>query len=206
MARRFGLRQTDFNVRVEDTRNPGENPPFDIESLDIPLMDGTRVDVSAEPVPLPEEQRDLPVSGWMGLAKEAYKNEEMAGVRIYARGKIVGTTRVEIKAVGHRFDNDDWDRLHNYLEAFRDFFAENRELASGFLDEWVVNLVCDAVRITNRDKKSAYRYWRDTEGRIERISWNDFLARAVKANELFLAAEDRVRAEERRLHADSDSS
>ena len=43
--------------------------------------------------PLPEEQGSLPVSGWMGLAKEAYKNEEMAGVRIYARGKIVGTTR-----------------------------------------------------------------------------------------------------------------
>ncbi|MDE2794940.1 MAG: ATP-binding protein [Gemmatimonadota bacterium] len=477
MARRFGLRQNDFKVSVEDTRNPGENPPFEIGSLSIPLMEGTKVDVSAEPVPLPDEQRDLPVSGWMGLAKGAYKNEEMAGVRIYARGKIVATTRafgqsagltgeftvrsylvgeihaewldedegedlvttdrqdilwesdygrafrewgaewirriaaasrkprrkrveqlflevsgleaearkrfadhdivstalefgkqigrfaaedelgdreyvdgltqvvlsvaphkalmdafeafnqemfgeeggidslldlfsktriaemasyaqiayervrairklekvleeggaedvlqrivadapwlidatwtpitanqslklfarqfaayykerhgeevvfsidhggkrpdftlvnlsrrlhiVEIKAVGHRFANADWDRLHNYLEAFRDFFAENRELASDFHDEWVVDLVCDAVRITDRDKNTAYRYWRDTDSRIERISWRDFLARAVKANETFLDAEDRVREEERRLDTDSDLS
>ena len=100
MARRFGLRQSDFKVGVEDTRNPEENPPFEIGSLKIPLMEGTRVDVSEEPVPLPEEQRDLPVSGWLGLAKEAYKNEEMAGVRIYARGKIVGTTRAFGQSAG----------------------------------------------------------------------------------------------------------
>ena len=477
MARRFGLHQPNFRISVEDTRNPQENLPFEIGSFDIPLLEGTRVDVSAEPVSLPDEQRDLPVRGWMGLAKEAYKNEEMAGVRIYARGKIVATTRafgqsagftgeftvrsylvgeihaewldedegedlvttdrqdilwesdygrafrewgaewirriaadsrkprrkrveqiflqvsrleaeakkrfvdqdivstalelgkqigrfaaedelndqeyvdgltqvvlsvaphkalmdafaafnqemfgeeggmnslldlfsktrtaemasyaqiadervkairklenvleegededvlqrivagapwlidvtwtpitanqslklfartfaayykqkhgkdvtflidhggkrpdftlanlgrrlhiVEIKAVGHRFGNDDWDRLHNYLEAFHDFFGENPGLAADFPDEWVVNLVCDAVQITNRDKNAAYRYWKDTEGRIEQISWNDFLTRAVKANETFLAAEDRVRAEERRLHIDSDSS
>jgi hypothetical protein len=35
----------------------------------------------------------LPVKGWLAMAKEAYKNEEMMGVRIYARGKIVGVTR-----------------------------------------------------------------------------------------------------------------
>ena len=477
MARRFGLRQSDFKVSVEDTRNPEENPPFEIGSLAIPLMEGTRVDVSEKPVPIPDEQRDLPVSGWMGLAEGAYKNEEMAGVRIYARGKIVATTRdfgqpagftgeftlrsylvgeihaewldedegddlvttdrqdilwesdygrafrewgagwirriaaasrkprrkrveqlflevsgladearkrfadndivstalefgkqigrfaaedelddqeyvdglvqvvlsvaphkalmdafesfnremfgeeggidslldlfsktriaemasyaqiayervrairklekvleeggaedllqrivseapwlidatwtpitanqslklfarkfaayynqrhgeevtfsidhrgkrpdftlvnlsrrlhiVEIKAVGHRFANADWDRLHNYLEAFRDFFVENPQLASDFPDEWIVDLVCDAVRITDRDKNTAYRYWLDSASRIERISWTDFLARAVRANETFLAAEDRVREEERRLDTDSDSS
>ncbi|WP_419939321.1 ATP-binding protein [Candidatus Palauibacter sp.] len=476
MAGRFGLRQSDFKVSVEDTRNPEENPPFEIGSLNIPLMEGTKVDVSQKPVPLPNEERTLPVSGWMGLAKGAYKNEEMAGVRIYARGKIVATTRafgqsagftgeftvrsylvgeihaewldedegedlvttdrqdilwesdygrpfrawgaewirkiaaasrsprrkrveqlfleasgleakakerfadndivstalefgkqigrfaaedelgdqeyvdglvevvlsvaphkalmdafetfnqemfgedggidslldlfsktriaemasyaqiayervrairklekvldeggaedvlqrivadapwlidatwtpitanqslrlfarqfaayykelhgeevvfsidhgnkrpdftlvnlsrrlhiVEIKAVGHRFGNDDWNRLHNYLEAFRDFFAANRELASNFPDEWVVDLVCNAVRITDRNKDAAYRYWENTEARIARISWNDFLARAVTANEMFLAAEDRVRVEEKRVDTDSDS-
>ena len=488
MARRFGLRQPDFRVRVEDTRNPGENPPFELGSLEIPLMEGTRVDVSEEPVPLlkdehelPKDQRDLPevrreltVSGWMGLAKEAYKNEEMAGVRIYARGKIVATTRafgqsagftgeftlrsylvgeihaewldedegedlvttdrqdilwesdygrafrewgaewirriaaasrqprrkrveqiflevsglaekakkrfadedivstaldfgkqigrfaaedelrdreyvdglvevvlsvaphkalmdafaafnrrmfgeegeidslldlfsktriaemasyaqiayrrvkavrklekvieeggaedalqrivaeapwlidptwtpvtanqslklfertfaayyrkrhgeevafsidhhgkrpdftlvnlshrihvVEIKAVGHRFGNSDWDRLHNYLEAFRDFFDDNPQLASDFPDEWVVDLVCDDAAITDRDKSAAYTHWRDV-GRIVRISWREFLERAVRANEKFLDAEDRVREEEKRLDGGSD--
>jgi len=40
-----------------------------------------------------EDGSTLPVTGWLGMAKEAYKNEEMMGVRIYARGKIVGVTR-----------------------------------------------------------------------------------------------------------------
>lgn len=100
MAQRFGLSLPDFKVRVEDTRNPQKNLPFKIGSLEIPLMDGTRVDVSEDPVPLPEEDRFLPVSGWMGLAKGAYKNEEMVGVRLYARGKIVATTRAFGQSAG----------------------------------------------------------------------------------------------------------
>ena len=466
MARRFGLRQSDFRISVEDTRNPEENPRWEVGSLEIPLMEDTRVDVSEVPVLLPDEQRFLPVTGWMGLAKGAYKNEEMAGVRIYARGKIVATTRafgqsagftgeftvrsylvgevhadwldedegddlvttdrqdilwesdygrafrkwgtewirriaadsrkprrkrveqiflqvsgledkarerfadndivstalefgkqvgrfaaedelgdqeyvdgliqvvlsvaphkalmdafeafnqemfgeqggidslldlfsktriaemasyaqiayervrairklekvldeggaedvlqrivaeapwlidatwtpitmnqglklfakkfavyykqrygeevtfsighlrkrpdftlvnlsrrlhvVEIKAVGSSFGPADWDRLHNYLEAFSGFFEEHPQLTADFPDGWVVDLVCDHVRIADRDKRTAYRHWRSTEGRIERISWNDFLARAVQANETFLDAEDRVREE-----------
>ena len=477
MAQRFGLRLPDFKVRVEDTRNPQENPPFEIGSLDIPLMDGTRVDVSEDPVPLPEEQRSLPVSGWMGLAKGAYKNEEMAGVRIYARGKIVATTRafgqsagftgeftlrsylvgevhaewldedggddlvttdrqdilweseygralrewgakwiksiaaasrkprrkrveqlflkvseleakakkrfadhdivstalelgkqigrfaaedeledqeyvdglvevvlsvaphkalmdafeafnqemfgedggidslldlfsktrvaemasyaqiawervkaiqklekvvredgdelalqrivseapwlidptwtpitanqslrlfarefavfyrlrhgedvtfsigypakrpdftlvnlgrrlhiVEIKAVGHSFHSRDWDRLHNYLMAFDDFFEENPGLTSEFLEGWVVDLVCDGVGIRDPNKSTAYVHWESAKQRIERISWTDFLARAVQANQTFLDAHDRAREEEMRVEANGDPS
>ena len=92
MARRFGIPQSGFSIRVEDTRNPQEIPPFRVGGLQIPVMDGTRVDVSTEPVQV-DGQPDLSITGWMALAKEAYKNEEMAGVRIYARGKIVATTR-----------------------------------------------------------------------------------------------------------------
>ena len=92
LAVRFGLRQNMFKIEVEDTRNPNLNPPFEVGSYDIPLMENTRVDLSDKPIEL-DDGTKLPVSGWMGLAKEAYKNEEMAGVRIYARGKIVATTR-----------------------------------------------------------------------------------------------------------------
>ena len=466
MARRFGLRQDDFAIRIEDTRNPTENPPFEVGgTLDIPLMPETKVDVSNDPVTLAED-RELPVSGWMGLAKEAYKNEEMAGVRIYARGKIVATTRdfgqpagftgeftlrsylvgelhaewideddgedlvttdrqdilwesdygralsewgkkwikkiaaasraprrrrveqlfltasdiegrarerfaddeivttavelgkqigrfaaedelddedyvegltqvvlsvaphktlmdafddfnremfgdrgsmeslldlfsktrvaemasyaqiayerveairklegviadsaeedtlqgivaeapwvieatwtpitanqglrlfarrfaeyykrkygaevtlaidhgtkrpdftlvnvsrkihiVEIKAVGHRFGNRDWDRLHNYLEAFDAFTKENAQLMRDFPDGWIIDLVCDSVHVRDRDKRAAYENW-TRKGRISQTNWNDFLARATQANEAFLEAQDRVRKKE----------
>ena len=339
MARRFGLRQDDFAIQVEDTRNPTENPPYEVGgTFDIPLMPETKVDVSRDPVTLAED-RKLPVSGWMGLAKEAYKNEEMAGVRIYARGKIVATTRdfgqpagftgeftlrsylvgevhaewldeddgedlvttdrqdilwesdygralrewgkkwikkiaaasraprrrrvehlfltasdmerrarnrfaddgivatavelgkqigrfaaedelgdedyvegltqpdftlvnvsrkihiVEIKAVGHRFGNRDWDRLHNYLEAFDAFTKENVQLMRDFPDEWIIDLVCDSVDVRDRDKRAAYENWTG-KGRISQTNWNDFLARAIQANEAFLEAQDQVRKKE----------
>ena len=463
MARRFGLRQQRFAIRIEDTRNPAENPPFEIgKTFQIPLMQGTKVAVSGEPVIL-DDGRQLPVSGWMGLAQQAYKNEEMAGVRIYARGKIVATTRdferpagftgeftlrsylvgeihaewldedegedlvttdrqdilwesdygrafrrwgadwikkigaasrkprrkkveqlfltasnleakanarfadeaiaatavelgkqigrfaaedelrdteyvegltevvlsvaphkalmdafdefnrrvfgeevgmeslvdlfsktrvaemasyaqiayervkairklekvldddgaeealqrivaeapwlieatwtpitknqslklfarrfakyykkeygqevvlaidhsrkrpdftlvnvsrkihvVEIKAAGHAFDNRDWDRLHNYLEAFDSFSERNAELMADFPDGWVVDLICDSVRIRDRDKRAAYEHWQQ-KNRIETSTWEDFLKRAVTANQKFLDAQDKVR-------------
>ncbi len=458
---RFGIQQQDFRIEVEDIRNPSDNPPFEIGSYEIPLMENTRIDLFDYPVNLSDE-RQLPISGWMGLAKEAYKNEEMAGVRLYARGKIVATTRdfekpagytgeftlrsylvgevhaewldedeeedlittdrqdilweseygralrewgaerikaigsasrqprrerverlflelaelearakdrftddevistavelakqigrfaaedeladqdyvdgltevilsvaphkalmqafqefrrialgetgdidqlldlfsktriaemasyaqiadervrairhlesviqnstdesvlqeiiasapwlieatwtpitvnqglkqfvkqfknyylkyhgesidlaidhqtkrpdftlihmgrklhiVEIKAVNHVFNNEDWDRLHNYLDAFQMFFKSNRELSEIFQDQWVVDLVCNELKITDRDKNRSYKSWKD-EGRIEQISWVDFLTRATTANEEFLEIRDRV--------------
>ena len=477
MARRFGLSQGDFKITVEDTRNPDENRPFEIGSFEIPLIDGTRVDVSKELAPPNDDGHKLPVQGWMGLARDAYKNEEMAGVRIYARGKIVATTRdfglsagftgeftlrsylvgelhaewldedggddlvttdrqdilwesdygrafrewgaeqiraiaaasrkprrkrveqlflevsgleakakerfadddivaasldlgkqigrfaaedelgdqeyvdgltevvlsvaphkalmdafnefrrkmfgdeggieslvdlfsktriaelasyaqianervnaiqrleavlaegaaedvlqrivadaqwlidatwtpitanqslnvfatsfatffsqrhgsevvfsighggkrpdftlanlghklhiVEIKAAGHSFGNEDWDRLHNYLDAFQEFFAANPGIDSRFPDGWVVDLVCDSISITDRDKNRAYQSWRESDKRIEQISWIDFLNRASKANEEFIAARARAREQAARLGVESESS
>ena len=43
--------------------------------------------------PVPYEGQFLPVTGWIAFGKRAFKDEEEAGVRIYARGKIVATTR-----------------------------------------------------------------------------------------------------------------
>jgi hypothetical protein len=92
LARRFALAQPDFDVTIEDTRNPGDNPPRPISPLDVPLLAGTRVDLAARPVQTAQGET-LPVTGWLGLAKDAYKNEETTGVRIYSRGKLVGATR-----------------------------------------------------------------------------------------------------------------
>lgn len=91
LAVRYALADPDFLIRLRNTR---DKPPmeFDIKQFQVALLEGSKVDVKDRPVQTPEEG-PLPVTGWVGLAKEAYKNEEMAGVRIYARGKIVATTR-----------------------------------------------------------------------------------------------------------------
>lgn len=91
LARRFFFAKQDFKILVQDTQEPTAEA-VEVKSFDVPLLDGTKVDVSSRPVPT-DDGKKLPVSGWLGLAKEAYKDEEMAGVRIYARNKIVATTR-----------------------------------------------------------------------------------------------------------------
>jgi hypothetical protein len=88
---------------------------------------------------------------------------------------------VEIKAAGHAFGNRDWVRLHNYLEAFESFSETNAELMADFPDGWVVDLICDSLKIRDRDKRAAYEHWRQ-KNRIETSTWRDFLKRAVTAN------------------------
>ena len=64
-------------------------------------MEGTRICVDSRPVPVkvreenePERiTEELPVTGWVAYSKDPYKDEAMAGVRVFARGKIVAQTR-----------------------------------------------------------------------------------------------------------------
>lgn len=91
LAVRFTFARPDFKILVVDSTND-KPKPVRINPLDIPLLPGTRIDLSTRPV-IADDGVTFPVSGWLGMAKEAYKNEEMMGVRIYARGKIVGVTR-----------------------------------------------------------------------------------------------------------------
>ena len=91
LERRFALAATDFDVIVRDSRRPAE-PPLTMQKFQIDVVEATRIDLSTRPVPV-ENGTLLQVSGWVAMATESYRNEEMAGVRIYARGKIVATTR-----------------------------------------------------------------------------------------------------------------
>ena len=89
LAARFGLSQNNWNVRLEDSTR--ENETVELGTLNVDFMDGTRIDVDNRPVKVGDDY--YPVSGWVAYAKDPYKDEVMAGVRIYARGKIVAQTR-----------------------------------------------------------------------------------------------------------------
>lgn len=92
LARRFGARQSDFLILVEDTRDPQSNPIATVDPINIPVVEKTRIDVGEQPVFM-EDGTELSVTGWIGMAQQGYKHEELAGVRLYARNKIVGSTR-----------------------------------------------------------------------------------------------------------------
>ena len=94
LSYRFGLGRNDFEIEVVDNK---ENPEkkFSIKEVDIPTMEGTKIDLSkSEPVTIDgKDGEHYPVTGWIGMAKKSHKNEELAGVRIYVRGKIAALTR-----------------------------------------------------------------------------------------------------------------
>jgi hypothetical protein len=91
VATRFALADPEFVIRLRNTR-PDSLGEFDVEHSQVATVDETHTDLATHPVVMPDGS-ELPVKGWLALAKESYKNEELAGVRIYARGKIVATTR-----------------------------------------------------------------------------------------------------------------
>lgn len=90
LATRFALADESLQIIIRDTRADPETE-IAVKQFDIPVDEVTRVDLAETPVECEGEK--MPVTGWLAFAKSSYKNEELAGVRIYARGKIVATTR-----------------------------------------------------------------------------------------------------------------
>jgi len=92
LSYRFGLTLPDFKIKIVDTKKENREKEFFIGKEDIPLMEGTKMEVDNIPV-VTEDGKKLPVRGWVGMSKRPYKNIEFAGVRIYVRGKIASITR-----------------------------------------------------------------------------------------------------------------
>ncbi len=74
---------------VENTETGNK---FVVGQLDVEIEEETKITVDDRPVEMPDHSI-LPVSGYVAYAKKPYKYEEVAGVRIYARGKLVSSTR-----------------------------------------------------------------------------------------------------------------
>jgi len=90
LAARFGVARADWLVSVANSLD--ENDSFDVGELPIEVLEGTRLDVSEEDgVQTPDGP--MPVTGWVAYSKSPYKDPAMAGVRIFARGKLVAQTR-----------------------------------------------------------------------------------------------------------------
>ena len=92
LAARFGIVRPDWKIVVRDTNDPDETSFVVGDRLLIALLDGTLIEVDDRPVKL-NDGTTLPVGGWVAYSKDSYRDEVMAGVRIYARGKIVSQTR-----------------------------------------------------------------------------------------------------------------
>ena len=88
IARKFGLESTDFKIFVTDSLTQKAR---EVSELDIKILENTKISVDERPVKV--DGKCLPVRGWIAYAKDPYRNEEMAGARIYARKKLAATSR-----------------------------------------------------------------------------------------------------------------
>ena len=78
----------DFEVLVNNTQ---ESSSDSISGLNVEIDDQTKKDLSESFIQV--EETTYPLKGWIAKAKTSYKNPEMAGIRIYARGRLAAVTK-----------------------------------------------------------------------------------------------------------------
>lgn len=175
LTSRFGLERDDWSVSVEDLSDDADGFELSGDELEVVTMDGTRIELDDRPVELPDG-RKLQVKGWVGYAKDPYKDEVMAGVRIYSRGKIVSQTR-------------DFNVPSGFTGEFK-----MRSYITGYVQaEWLDGDDEDLVRsdrqdiIWNCEKGMALQAWGQTlvkevanrsETSVNNKTWDEFLDRS----------------------------
>jgi hypothetical protein len=122
LAQRFGLTSTNWCISLVDSLKlpNAEDKELKVGAFSIDTMENTRVTFSGpdsqsaeatdenkfettgpdgQPMPLVKpgfvhNGRFYPLLGWIGYARESYRDDLMAGVRVYCRGKIAAQTNV----------------------------------------------------------------------------------------------------------------
>lgn len=152
LAQRFGLPSENWQIVLEDTSKNESHPEYrqNVGSFKVNVMPDTKIEFSGSRptdstnsssgyvVYVPNEKtngfdagfeldgRFYPIVGWIAYAKEAYKDELMAGVRIYCRGKFAAQTTVFNRASG--FTGEFGIRSYIIGEIHADWLDEEEDL------------------------------------------------------------------------------
>ena len=138
IAQRFGIQSSDWQIVLRD--NAGTSHYRVVDAFSVRTMENTRLtfgeyctvtgpdgttlsDVEAG---FTHGERFYPVKGWMAYAKTPYRDELMAGVRIYCRGKIAAQTMVFNQRAGFTGEHS----IRSYLvgELHADWLDEDEDL------------------------------------------------------------------------------
>ena len=139
LAQRFGIKSENWQVQLQD--NTKSDPSlvtvgaFDIETMPNTRLtfqqDGTVLRPDGSPATelragFDHEETFRSVTGWMAYSKAPYKDELMAGVRIYCRGKIVAQTSIFNQRAGFTGEHS----IRSYLigELSADWLDEDEDL------------------------------------------------------------------------------
>jgi hypothetical protein len=110
LSQRFGISSQDWKIKLFDSTKTEDDDEYarEIESFDIVTMEDTKITFNDDGnaykfdgtiFPDLKAGFDLdgtfyPITGWAAYSRDPYKDDLMAGVRIYCRGKIAAQTTV----------------------------------------------------------------------------------------------------------------
>lgn len=210
MAQRFGLATGNWRIILKDSQKSPGDTDCDrvVGAFQTQLKPGSRISFSLKSGAKTEsasaanfevqgpdgnviagmtsgfevESKFYPITGWIGYAKDPYKDDLMAGVRIYCRGKIAAQTAVFNLKAGFTGEHDVRSyligELHaNWLDEEDDLIRTDRQdilwshdLGQGF-QEWGQSIVKMIGRITREPmRQSAWEKFQERsniKGRVE---------------------------------------
>ena len=201
IAQRFGIKSQDWEIILKDN-NPetgAEQNCQTVGDFDISLMDNTKISFNpdADPDfrvigPNGESINDLKpgfehddefyeVKGWVAYAKNPYKDDLMAGIRIYCRGKIASQTSTFNKSAGFTGEHNvrsymvgelhaDWlDEKQDLIQTDRRDIMWSEELCAAF-EQWGQKIVLRVGKLS-RDplRKTAKELFFETGHVEERV-------------------------------------
>lgn len=139
LAQRFGLQSQNWQIQLCDNTKC-ELTSTTVGKFTIPTMPNTKITFQSDDhsVHYPNGRIELnqagfkhngklyPLSGWMAYSKDSYKDELMAGVRIYCRGKIAAQTSIFNQRAGFTGEHN----IRSYLvgELHADWLDEEEDL------------------------------------------------------------------------------
>ncbi len=179
ITRKFSLGLPDFQIAVHDTESGQE---ISIADMKIDIAEGTKIALDEE---LDAGGQKLRVAGWVAYSKHPYKNEEVAGIRIYARGKLAAVTRDFGRKAGFAGEHS----MRSYLVG---------EMRADWLDGEEDLIASDRQDILwSSDKGEAFKEWgqkvvgrlgRDAEKAVRNATYRTFADKSnfeQKAKERF---------------------
>jgi hypothetical protein len=154
LAQRFGVQAADWKIILRDSQKTAGSPEArrTVGAFDVEVKDNTRVEFREELTPKNKsysppkfsaygpdgnihtslnaffeyEGEQYPLTGWVGYSKQPYRDDLMAGVRIYCRGKIAAQTHIFNLKAGFTGEYDIRSYLVGVLNA--DWLDESEDL------------------------------------------------------------------------------
>ncbi len=148
LAQRFGVKSGNWKIELIDAVKTPSDPTYKVEvgQFSIKTMEDTKIsfkpgkggevegkafDEAGKPIEgvaagFSYLGKNYPVRGWVAYAKEPYKDDLMAGVRIYCRGKIAAQTNLFNRRAGFTGEHDVRSYLVGELNA--DWLDESEDL------------------------------------------------------------------------------